>query len=109
MDLIAAMTRRPADPSKRKKGEPRELAPDAASSSRTAPAVLTWLRDLDDPRKPEIDLVRQLILDVSPDISEIFKWNAPTFRTTEDFVTFNLGAKGKVRLVFHTGAKVKKS
>lgn len=73
----------------------------------TDPAVLAWLHDLGDPRKNEIDTVRQLVLDVSRDISEIIKWTAPTFRTTDDFLTFNLRAKGRIRLVFHTGAKVK--
>lgn len=78
-----------------------------ADGSRTAPAVAAFLRDLDHPLKAEIEAVRQLILGVSPEIREGIKWNAPSFRTTDDFATFNLRARDCVRLILHTGAKAK--
>lgn len=60
----------------------------------------------DHPMKKEMAALRKIILGVSPASSEIVKWNAPSFRTIEDFLTFNLGS-AQIRLVFHTGAKVK--
>ncbi|MBI3844027.1 MAG: DUF1801 domain-containing protein [Planctomycetes bacterium] len=77
------------------------------ASSQTDPAVVAFLRDLDHPLKKEIEAVRQIILGVSPEIREGIKWNAPSFRTTDYFATFNLRATDKVQLVFHKGAKVK--
>jgi len=71
------------------------------------PAVIAFLRDLDHPLKQEIEAVRQIILDVGPEIREGIKWNAPSFRTTEYFATVNLRATDCVQLIFHLGAKVK--
>ena len=81
-------------------------------SSQTDPAVTAFLRELDHPRKKEIEAVRQIILGVSPEIREGIKWNAPSFRTTDYFATVNLRAKDgeeRVWLILHTGAKVKMS
>lgn len=73
-------------------------------------AVVAFLRDLDHPLKKEIEAIRRIILGVSPEIREGIKWNAPSFRTTDDFATFNLRSRGgepAVGLILHTGAKVK--
>jgi len=77
------------------------------ASQRTDPAVTAFLGDLDHPLKREIDAARRIILGTSPEIREGIKWNAPSFRTTEFFATFNLRARDGVQLVFHRGAKVK--
>lgn len=79
----------------------------SADGARTDPAVIAFLRDLEHPLKVEIDAVRQLILDVSPEIREGLKWNAPSFHTTEHFATFNLRTPDRVRVILHTGAKAK--
>ncbi|XXF80769.1 DUF1801 domain-containing protein [Myxococcaceae bacterium GXIMD 01537] len=71
------------------------------------PAVDAFLRELEHPLKQEIEAVRRIILDAAPEIREAIKWNAPSFRTTDFFATFNLRSKEGVQLVFHTGAKVK--
>ena len=79
-------------------------------NSQTDPAVIAFLAELDHPLKPEIEAVRQIILDVSPEIREGIKWNSPSFRTTDFSATLNLRAKdGKDRvwLILHRGAKVK--
>ncbi len=85
----------------------KRVASPEPGSSQMDPAVSAFLRQLDHPLKPEIEAVRQIILGVSPEIREGIKWNAPSFRTTEYFATFNLRAKDRVQLVFHKGAKVK--
>src|SRR5205807_64638 len=73
----------------------------------TDPAVSAFLRELDHPLKAEIEAVRRIILGVSPEIREGIKWNAPSFRTTEYFATINLRARDRIRLILHTGARVK--
>jgi hypothetical protein len=112
----ARPTRQPATTAKGSSAdrEPRTAAGKRAArlepgSSQTDPAVIAFLRELDHPLKQEIEAVRQLILDVSPEIREGIKWNAPSFRTTEFFATFNLRARDRVRLVLHLGAKVKET
>jgi hypothetical protein len=71
------------------------------------PAVITFLSELDHPLKKEVETVRQIILGVSPEIREGIKWNAPSFLTTDHFATFNLRTQDRIRLILHTGAKVK--
>jgi hypothetical protein len=71
------------------------------------PAVAAFLRDTKHPLKSTITAVREIVLGVSPEIREGIKWNAPSFRTTDHFATFTLRAEDRVRLILHTGAKVK--
>ncbi|HZI13566.1 MAG TPA: DUF1801 domain-containing protein [Myxococcus sp.] len=93
-------------PSPRRK--PRQVSKAAkADGSRTDPAVIGFLRDLEHPLKVEIEAVRQLILEVSPEVRESIKWNAPSFHTTDHFATFKLRPEDRVTLILHTGAKVK--
>lgn len=75
--------------------------------SRTDPAVEAYLAALKHPLKPELEALRQLILGVSPAIREGIKWNSPSFRTTDWFATINTHGKNQLRLILHTGAKVK--
>ena len=87
----------------------RPVAKPVTGDSQTSPDVIAFLADLEHPLKAEIESVRRIILGASPDIREGIKWNAPSFRTTEYFATFHLRTKDSVRLVLHTGAKVKES
>ncbi len=94
--------------------KPRAAKPSAekqtAAGARPDPAVAAYLRELKHPLKKEIEAVRQIILGVSPQISEGIKWNSPSFRTKEWFATLNLRAqdgKERVWLILHLGAKVK--
>lgn len=69
-------------------------------------SVENFLITLEHPHKPEIMALRQIILAADPAITEAIKWNAPSFRTTEHFATFQLRAKDGVQIIFHLGAKV---
>jgi len=104
------MKRTPEKPSpaRPKTKKPPAAAP-APGGAQEDPAVLAFLRDLEHPRKAEILALRQIILGVDPAIREEIKWKAPSFRTTDHFATFNLRGKDGVRLILHTGAKVKAS
>lgn len=75
-------------------------------AARAAPtlSIEDFLAALDHPHKAAILALRQLILRAAPGITEHVKWNAPSFRTTEDFATFHLRAKTGVQLVLHLGA-----
>jgi hypothetical protein len=64
------------------------------------------MRALEHPRKPEMELLRTVILAASPGIGEGIKWNAPSFRVGEWFATMNF--RGAVlMLILHLGAKVR--
>lgn len=79
-----------------------------AVSAADAPAVsevAAFLRDVDHPHRADLEVVRQTILAASPGIREGIKWNAPSFGTTDDFVTCHLRAKDCLQLIFHVGAK----
>jgi hypothetical protein len=78
-----------------------------SSVARKTVDVGEFMRELDHPLKKDIETVRQIILNVDPGIDEAIKWNAPSFRTTDFFATFNLRSRERVQLIFHTGAKVK--
>lgn len=105
-----AKTRKgPAAPRKPRKTPEKRAGAVAAEGSRTDPAVVTFLRELEHPLKREVAALRQLILDADPAIREGIKWNAPSFRTTEYFATFNLRTTDRVRLILHLGAKAKET
>jgi hypothetical protein len=67
--------------------------------------VEAFLASLEHPFKPEILALRQIILGVDSRIAEGIKWNAPSFRTSEYFATFQLRAKNGVQMILHLGAK----
>lgn len=66
-----------------------------------------YMRKLKHPLKQELEAVRQLILGVSPKTAEGIKWKSPSFRTTEYFATVNVHGNDSLRLILHTGARVK--
>jgi len=60
------------------------------------------------PLRDEIDVVRRIIVDASPEIREGVKWNAPSFRTSDWFATLNgPRATESIQLILHAGAKRK--
>ena len=61
-----------------------------------------FMDKLDHPFKAEVQMVREIIKNVNPDITEQIKWNAPSFSYQgESLVTFNLWEKKRIHLVFH--------
>ena len=80
-----------------------------SSTARQPPAngtaqVDAFLQELDHPLMAEVQAVRAIIKGVSPNITEEWKWKAPSFSYKGYMVTFNLWARDKVHLVFHNGA-----
>lgn len=61
-----------------------------------------FVERLDHPFTPEVQMIREIIKNVNPQITEQIKWNAPSFSYQgESLVTFNLWEKKRVHLVFH--------
>ena len=85
-------------PSSKKPSKPGAPAPED---------VETFLASLEHPFKSEILALRQIILGADPSITEGIKWNAPSFRTSEYFATFQLRAKDGVQVILHLGAKTR--
>jgi hypothetical protein len=66
-----------------------------------AEQVAEFMDKLEHPLKAEIEAVRAIIRNANPKISERIKWNAPSYYTTTDLLTFNPRSLKNVHLVFH--------
>jgi uncharacterized protein YdhG (YjbR/CyaY superfamily) len=75
--------------------------------SADAVKVDEYMKKLQHPLKAEIDTVRSIIKKSNPAISERIKWNAPSYYSKADMVTFNHRNQKQVHLVFHHPAIVK--
>jgi hypothetical protein len=67
--------------------------------------VTHLLDTLAHPLRPTIEALRQLVLSAVPACREGVKWNAPSYRLDEWFLTFHLRHRDRVPLVLHRGAK----
>jgi hypothetical protein len=83
-----------------------ERAPKAAKVTPAA-AIDAFVAKLRHPLEAEINALRKLILGADRRVVEEIKWNAPSYKLTEHFATFNLRKRDAIQIVFHTGAKVK--
>lgn len=72
-----------------------------------AAAVEAFLAALSSERRAELQAVRTAILRARDGIDEGIKWNAPSFRTADDFATFHLRGERGLQIILHTGAKVR--
>lgn len=70
------------------------------------PTVADFVNGLDDDTRAQVQLLRDIIGELSADPSEHIKWNAPSYVLDgEDRITMNLRNKeGRVKLVLHMGA-----
>lgn len=66
-------------------------------------AVADWMNALQHPLKAEIEILRIIIKEASPEIQERIKWNAPSYYVGKhDILTFNHRMTDKVHLIFHS-------
>jgi hypothetical protein len=70
------------------------------------PEVDAWLASYENPMKPLLQLVREIILDADERIGETIKWSTPTFVYKGNLASFQPRAKRFVSLLFHTGASL---
>ena len=68
-------------------------------------AVDEYMSQLEHSRKDEIEELRRVILEASPELVEHIKWNAPSYQIDgDDRITMRLKPGDRVELVLHRGA-----
>ena len=70
------------------------------------PEVDAWLVGYDNPQKPLVAAIRDVILDVDPRVTEAVKWQAPTFMYRGNIASFYPKTKKGASLMFHAGASI---
>jgi hypothetical protein len=70
------------------------------------PEVDGWLASYENPMKPLVERVRDIVLDADERIGETIKWSTPTFVYKGNLASFQPRAKQFVSLLFHTGASI---
>ena len=65
-----------------------------------------WFASYDNPLKPAMQRVREIILAADPRMDECIKWKTPTFTYEGNLASFNPRSKKAVSLLFHTGASI---
>ena len=70
------------------------------------PTVDAWFDRYDNPQKPLVMAVRDVVLEADPRVTECIKWSAPTFTYRGNIASFFPKAKQHVSLMFHTGASL---
>lgn len=68
--------------------------------------VDAWMAKYDNPQKPLVEAVRQVILRADKRIGETIKWQAPTFTYKGNLASFFPKSKAHVSLMFHNGAQI---
>jgi len=76
----------------------------ANSTRNNTEKVNEFMDKLDHPFKTEVQAVREIIMNVNPQITEEIKWTAPSFSYKGYMATFNLWTEKQVHLIFHNGA-----
>jgi hypothetical protein len=70
------------------------------------PEVDAWFERYDNPMKPVVQRMREIILDADPRVDECIKWQAPTFIYKGNIASFFPKSKQHASLMFHQGAKI---
>jgi uncharacterized protein YdhG (YjbR/CyaY superfamily) len=77
--------------------------------SRTMPKradVDAWFERYDNPMKPVVQRMREIVLDADPRMDETIKWQAPTFTYKGNLASFYPKSKQHASLMFHVGAQI---
>lgn len=70
------------------------------------PVVDAWFERYDNPMKPVVQRIREIVLDADPRVDETIKWQAPTFLYKGNIASFYPKSKDHASLMFHLGAKI---
>lgn len=68
---------------------------------------MPWMAQYDNPVKPVVQAVREVILKADKRIGETIKWQAPTLVYKGNLASFFPRAKQHASLMFHQGASIK--
>ncbi len=70
------------------------------------PDVDAWFDTYDNPQKGLVHAVREVVLGADERVTEVIKWQAPTFVFRGNIASFYPKSKQHVSLMFHTGASL---
>ena len=70
------------------------------------PDVDAWFERYDNPLKDLVQEVREAVLAADDRVSEVIKWQAPTFVYKGNIASFFPKSKKHVTLMFHQGASI---
>jgi len=68
--------------------------------------VNDWFEEYDNPMKPVLVRVREVMAAADERMGECIKWQAPTFSYKGNMATFNPRSKKHASLMFHQGAEI---
>lgn len=69
--------------------------------------VALFMEALEHPLKDVVELLRAEIKKADPSLKERIKWNAPSYYTNVDLLTFNLKSNNTILLILHNIACTK--
>ena len=85
----------------------RYVLPEAEVCRMTSVEVDQWFADQQDTALlGALELARDVILSADDRVEESIKWKTPTFSYEGNIVSFTIGAKNFVSLMFHNGAQI---
>jgi uncharacterized protein YdhG (YjbR/CyaY superfamily) len=70
------------------------------------PEVDEWFDAYDNPMKPVVQRVREVVLASDSRVDECIKWKAPTFTYRGNLASFYPKSKKHASLMFHQGAQI---
>src|SRR5687768_15834391 len=70
------------------------------------PEVDEWFDAYDNPMKPVVQRIREVVLASDDRVDECIKWKAPTFTYRGNIASFYPKSKQPASLMFHLGAKI---
>ena len=68
------------------------------------PEVDAWFERYDNPQRELVLAVREAVLDADDEVTEVIKWQAPTFVYKGNIASFYPKTKTHASLMFHRGA-----
>lgn len=71
-----------------------------------SPEVDAWMATYDNPMKPVVQRIREIILEADPRMEECIKWQAPTFTYRGNFASFFPRSRRHASLMVHQGAHI---
>jgi hypothetical protein len=72
----------------------------------TSPEVDAWFERYDNPMRPVVQRIREVMLAADPRVSETVKWQAPTFTYKGNLASFYPKSRQHASLMFHQGAGI---
>jgi hypothetical protein len=70
------------------------------------PEVDAWFDRYDNPMKPVVQRIREIVLASDARIDECIKWQAPTFTYRGNLASFYPKSRQHASLMFHEGARI---